>query len=87
MCLTFFYLNKSDSEKNLKFVQVFNREEFLERNTLSLDYFEDKNNIVGGRDCKSKGTWLGINKENGLISFLTNRTSLKYFVLAALGIN
>ena len=73
MCLTFFYINPfQNKDFPFKYIQAFNREEAYERNTDPLNFWEDDPNIIGGRDHKSKGTWLGINIKTGNIAFLTN---------------
>lgn len=51
---------------------MFNREEKILRETLLLDHFTDDPNIIGGRDKKEGGTWLGLNVKTGNIAFLTN---------------
>lgn len=48
-----------------------NRDEFYSRPTAALDYWEDKPDILAGRDLKSSGTWLGITK-SGRIGAITN---------------
>jgi len=74
MCLTYFFINDPDLLKyfNIKFLLLFNREEKILRNTLPLDHFSDDPNIIGGRDKKEGGTWLGLNTKTGNIAFLTN---------------
>lgn len=64
MCLTFFYIGEpgiSNSNDELKYVQIFNREESLHRATEPLHFFEDDKNIIGSKDKVADGTWLGIN--------------------------
>ena len=51
---------------------AFNREQSIDRETLSLAPFEDDINIYGGRDLVSGGTWMGINVATGLFVILTN---------------
>ena len=48
-----------------------NRDEFYERPTASAHFWEDQPNILGGRDLKHGGTWLGVTKQ-GRIAALTN---------------
>ncbi len=51
---------------------VANRDEFHERPTASLAPWPDKGNrILGGRDLRASGTWLGVNLK-GHIGLLTN---------------
>ena len=71
MCITFFYIS-ADSSSQIKFFVAFNREENVRRPTQPLDEFSEDPNILGGRDLKQKGTWLGFNKKTYNIAFLTN---------------
>lgn len=52
-------------------VLVANRDEFLNRPTRAADFWEDRPHILGGRDLKSGGTWLGISA-NGRLAAVTN---------------
>ncbi|MDI9570189.1 MAG: NRDE family protein [Pseudomonadota bacterium] len=52
-------------------VVAANRDEFYERPTLAADFWEDQPGILGGRDLKEKGTWLGITRK-GRFAALTN---------------
>jgi len=78
MCITFFYISH-DSSKPIKFFIAFNREENVSRPTLSLGEFAEDPNIIGGRDMRQKGTWLGYNKKTHNIAFLTNYF-IPYFI-------
>ena len=71
MCITFFYISPDPSHQ-IKFFVAFNREENVRRPTHPLDEFSEDPNIIGGRDLKQKGTWLGFNKKTYNIAFLTN---------------
>jgi uncharacterized protein with NRDE domain len=48
-----------------------NRDEFYDRPTAPLDFFPDHPHILGGRDLKGNGTWLGVTRE-GRIAAITN---------------
>lgn len=48
-----------------------NRDEFYERPTAPIHFWEDQPNILAGRDLKEKGTWMGVNKQ-GRFAALTN---------------
>lgn len=48
-----------------------NRDEFYDRPTAPLEYWETHPEILAGRDLKSFGTWLGVNKK-GKIAAVTN---------------
>lgn len=71
MCLTVFCLNP-EADSTLRLILGFNREEQTLRSTLPLAPYQEDPNIIGGRDLKSGGTWLGINKKTGLLVMLTN---------------
>lgn len=68
MCLVIFHLQK---HPNYKLIVAANRDEFYDRPTASAHFWEDKPNILAGRDLEQKGTWLGINKQ-GQFATLTN---------------
>lgn len=70
MCLILFALN--DNPK-YKLILAANRDEFFNRPTLTADYWEENDSILGGRDVKSKGTWLGINKSGRFIAITNYR--------------
>lgn len=48
-----------------------NRDEFFDRPTQSADVWEDHPYVIGGRDLKEGGTWLGLTKE-GRFAAITN---------------
>ncbi len=52
-------------------VLAANRDEFYNRPTAPMKYWEDMPSILGGRDLERNGTWFGINKR-GRFSALTN---------------
>ncbi|MCX7981925.1 MAG: NRDE family protein [Syntrophales bacterium] len=53
------------------FVFAANRDEFFDRPTQSADIWEDHPMVVGGRDLKEGGSWLGMAK-NGRFAAITN---------------
>ena len=53
-------------------VVAANRDEFLDRPALLPTALGDRPRIIGGKDLRASGTWLGIN-EHGLIVGLLNR--------------
>ena len=53
-------------------VVAANRDEFLDRPALAPTALGDRPRIVGGKDLRASGTWLGIN-QHGLIAGLLNR--------------
>ncbi|MFS0574011.1 NRDE family protein [Sporosarcina sp. 179-K 3D1 HS] len=48
-----------------------NRDEFYERPTAPAHFWEDKPNLLAGRDLSQHGTWLGVTKD-GRFAALTN---------------
>lgn len=75
MCLlTFAY----QTNKRFPFVFAANRDEYYDRPTLFAHEWKEDPNVIGGRDLKKGGTWLGFTKE-GKIAALTNvRDSFKH---------
>lgn len=68
MCLINFNIG---SHEKYKMIIAANRDEFYSRPTASMHYWDDHQNILGGRDLKAKGTWLAVSK-SGKIGALTN---------------
>ncbi|WP_208725694.1 NRDE family protein [Leptospira noumeaensis] len=57
-------------------VIVSNRDEFFERPTESLHLWDTSPEIIGGKDLKAGGTWLGASSF-GKVAFLTNVRNLR----------
>jgi len=53
------------------FIFAANRDEFYDRPTGSADIWEEDGNIIGGKDLKDGGTWLGITRR-GRFAAITN---------------
>jgi len=53
-------------------VVAANRDEFLDRAALPPTALGDRPRIIGGKDLRANGTWLGLN-EHGLVAGLLNR--------------
>ncbi|MCB2048531.1 MAG: NRDE family protein [Novosphingobium sp.] len=53
-------------------VAIGNRDEFHERPAAPLARWDDGSGIIGGRDLKSGGTWLGISEDSRFV-LVTNR--------------
>jgi len=68
MCLIFFSYEQHPA---YRLVLAANRDEYYERPTQSLDFWEDSPNILAGRDLKQSGTWMGITR-NGRFAAITN---------------
>lgn len=72
MCLCLFALNEHDE---YPFILLANRDEFRNRPSAKADFWNDHSNVLGGRDLKEMGTWLGVTQE-GRIAFLTNHRNM-----------
>lgn len=71
MCITAIALN---AHPNYPFVLLFNRDEAFERPTSEVIEWADQwDGIVAGRDLMGGGTWLGVNKDGKFVA-LTNFT-------------
>lgn len=68
MCLLFFAY-KCSSFHNL--VVAANRDEFLDRQTVALHVWDGPKKILGGRDLRGGGTWMGVS-EDGKFAAITN---------------
>jgi uncharacterized protein with NRDE domain len=68
MCLIIFLY---DIHPDYRLILAANRDEFYDRPTDPLSFWDDAPDVLAGRDLKGKGTWLGINK-NGRIAAITN---------------
>ena len=54
-----------------RIVLAANRDEYYDRPTMPLAFWEDRPDILGGRDLKRNGGWLGVTR-NGRIAAITN---------------
>ena len=74
MCLIVFSISKKtdsiDTDSEFSITLMANRDEYYERPTTSIDWWDDKP-ILAGKDLLAGGTWLGVNK-NGRFAALTN---------------
>ncbi|MFN0275744.1 MAG: NRDE family protein [Chitinophagales bacterium] len=59
-----------------KLILVGNRDEFYNRPTKKLHWWDDSPDIIGGRDMKDGGTWMGMSRD-GKIAALTNYRDLR----------
>lgn len=73
MCLINFQLN---SHSKYKLVMAANRDEEYSRPTEAAHFWNDHSDLLGGRDLRGMGTWLGITKD-GRFSALTNVRNTK----------
>lgn len=60
MCLLFVGYEMSPS---YKYVIAANRDEFLERPTAPLGFFDPEKTILAGKDLQGGGTWLGVSQD------------------------
>ena len=72
MCLIVFAYKQ---HPDYKLILTANRDEFYGRPTMVANWWEDHTNILGGRDLKAKGTWMGVSTE-GRFSAVTNYRDL-----------
>lgn len=68
MCLIAFALNE---HPDYPFIMVANRDEFYERPTSYASFWEDQPDVLGGRDLKGGGTWIGV-AQSGKVAAVTN---------------
>ncbi len=68
MCLILFAYEKHPDHR---LILAANRDEFYDRPTAALTYWQDHPGILAGRDLKSMGTWMGINR-TGKFAAITN---------------
>ena len=70
MCITFFAQYGAKSGRQFPFAIAFNRDEFVTRAALPLQYLT--NNILCGIDKETGTTWFAVNKATGDFACLTN---------------
>lgn len=68
MCLILFSYNH---HPDYKLILASNRDEFYDRPTKKLSFWQDNQAILAGRDEKNNGTWLGMT-DNWKLSCITN---------------
>jgi uncharacterized protein with NRDE domain len=59
------------SHPRYKLIMAGNRDEYYDRPTAQADFWDESPRLLGGRDLRSRGTWMGITR-NGRIAVLTN---------------
>jgi uncharacterized protein with NRDE domain len=59
------------SHPRYKLIMAGNRDEYYERPTAQAGFWNESPRLLGGRDLRSGGTWMGITR-NGRIAVLTN---------------
>ncbi|KAL5984366.1 hypothetical protein ACLOJK_018470 [Asimina triloba] len=60
-----------ESHPNYPLLLLLNRDEYHNRPTKPVSWWEDSSNIIGGKDCLAGGTWLACSRDGRLV-FLTN---------------
>ena len=68
MCLI---LIARDRHPRFRIVMVANRDEFHDRPTAAMQWWDDAPGLLAGRDLRSGGTWMGIGR-NGRFGALAN---------------
>jgi uncharacterized protein with NRDE domain len=68
MCLI---LLAYDVHPKYRLILAANRDEFYDRPTLPMDFWQEHPDILGGRDLRAGGTWLGVTR-SGRIAAITN---------------
>ena len=68
MCYILLAINQ---RKEYPFILAANRDEFYQRASSQLAFWEDKPHIAGGRDLEQGGTWMGVTK-TGHFAAITN---------------
>ncbi|MDO6514930.1 MULTISPECIES: NRDE family protein [unclassified Neptuniibacter] len=68
MCLIAFAYN---SHPKYSLILIANRDEFYQRPSDLLSFWQDEPKVLAGRDCEKSGTWLGITT-TGRFSAVTN---------------
>ena len=68
MCLILFSHN---DHPDYRLILAANRDEYYNRPTQPLSFWQDAPSILAGRDLKSKGTWLGVSRSSK-IAAVTN---------------
>jgi uncharacterized protein with NRDE domain len=69
MCLIIFSFKQ---QKEYPLIIAANRDEFYERETKTLDLWDKNSDIIAGKDLRSGGTWMGINKKTKQFAAITN---------------
>ncbi len=72
MCLITFAWNY---HPRYQLILAANRDEFYERPTAPLGYWHDHPHVLGGRDLKEGGTWMGMSR-SGRFTAITNHRDL-----------
>lgn len=80
MCLILFAYKH---HPKYKLILAANRDEFLNRPTAQAAFWEDKPNILAGRDLERKGTWLGLSKTGNFSAITNYREARKYLLTDA----
>jgi uncharacterized protein with NRDE domain len=68
VCLILFSYNQ---HPDYQLILAANRDEYYDRPTRALSFWEDEPNVLAGRDIKSNGTWLGMSR-TGRFGAITN---------------
>ena len=72
MCTLAIYF-QADAEYPL--IVAANRDELLERPTIAPAFLSGDPWVIGGKDLRASGTWLGVNGRNMVAGLLNRRSS------------
>ena len=78
MCLLFF---SYDNHPAYRLILAANRDEFFNRPTAPMAFWDDAPNLLAGRDLEAGGTWMGtsrLNQTGGRLAAITNFREIKY---------
>ena len=73
MCFLLLALNQTGQ---YPFILAANRDEFYQRKTAQLHFWNDKPHILGGRDMEQGGTWMAVT-QTGRFAAITNYREVK----------
>lgn len=79
MCLIIFAFR---SHREYPLIIAANRDEFYDRPTAEASFWEDAPEVLGGRDLKEGGTWMGIERR-GRLAAVTNYRDPRFMKNAA----
>eukprot|EP00884_Botryococcus_braunii_P004613 jgi/Botrbrau1/14152/Bobra.182_3s0092.1 len=77
MCIAVLLLG---SHQNLPLLVLFNRDEFFDRPTKQIHWWEEHPNLLAGRDLLGGGTWLGVTR-TGRFAFITNYREVGFDII------
>ena len=73
MCLIVF---AHHAHPKYPFILLANRDEYYERPTLEMGFWEEEPDLIGGRDLRAGGTWLAMNRSGAFAAVTNVRASI-----------